>query len=247
MRSSTALPATIGSFAGDDYHANAGARPGPPSDEVLYRANFSARRLPASALVRFARALEPRDMAPGLVIKTRTREALALLERAANIPALRWLAQRKLLPRFDFGRMTRQAAGDLWLNANRKQQRALEDGLRELLLRRYVGALRATAAPSLRLNVKPVRHAHASDDVTVKTLIKGAGKPALAIDYRMENQRQGWKVYEVLIDGVSLTTTYRETFLEAVRRRGIGGLAKALDARHEGFSSARDLHRRACA
>jgi len=191
---------------------------------------LASKRLASLVLARFARGVVATDAAPGLVVKARAAEVLSLMQRAANKHALRRLAERTLLPRFDFGQMTRLAVGAAWFKASQKQQRALENGFRALLVSTYTTSLSSGASADMQLEVKPVRHS-STHEVIVKTLIKRAGAPAAAIDYAMEHQRSGWKVYDVLVDGVSLMTTYRETFIEELGRSGIDGLIKALNGK----------------
>jgi phospholipid transport system substrate-binding protein len=52
------------------------------------------------------------------------------------------------------------------------------------------------------------------------------------IDYEMEKTPAGWKIYDVKVGGVSLVTTYRDTFASEVRERGIEGLIKSLAAKN---------------
>ena len=62
--------------------------------------------------------------------------------------------------------------------------------------------------------------------------IKQQGGPPIPIDYSMEKSGSDWKVYDVVIDGASLVTTYRGTFNDQVQRGGIDGLVKALQDRN---------------
>jgi phospholipid transport system substrate-binding protein len=81
----------------------------------------------------------------------------------------------------------------------------------------------------------------------VKTLITGAGRPTTAIDYRMENQPNGWRAYDVLVDGVSLMSSYRETFLGRVRHSGIDGLIKTLNGADRAHFARQGSDDRLCA
>ena len=59
-------------------------------------------------------------------------------------------------------------------------------------------------------------------------LLKQSGAAPITIDYRMAKLAQGWKVYDVVVDGVSLITTYRGSFAEQVNSSGLDGLVKML-------------------
>jgi len=62
------------------------------------------------------------------------------------------------------------------------------------------------------------------------------GGPPIPIDYRMEKTAAGWKVYDVVIDGASLVTTYRGSFNEQIQRAGIDGLLKTLQERNRSLA-----------
>jgi len=182
--------------------------------------------LSAAALVAVAA-----DTRPDAVVQSTVSEVLSVIKHTTDKNALRQLAEQKVLPRFDFRQMTRLAMGSIWSKANPQQQQALERGFRALLVNTYTKSLSLGASDAVKVDVRPVRQS-SQTDVTVKTLVKDAGKPPFAIDYRMEHQPDGWKVYDVLVEGVSLVTTYRSTFSEEVQRSGIDGLIKALDAKN---------------
>ena len=65
-------------------------------------------------------------------------------------------------------------------------------------------------------------------DVVVRTEVRQPGAKAVQIDYNLEKLPEGWKVYDVLVAGVSLVTNYRDSFGQEVRAGGIDGLIKSL-------------------
>jgi phospholipid transport system substrate-binding protein len=69
--------------------------------------------------------------------------------------------------------------------------------------------------------------------------VRQSGKERLTIDYDMEKTPAGWKVYDIKIAGVSLVTTYRDTFAGKVRDGGIEGLIRALSDKNRqgGFTT----------
>ena len=64
--------------------------------------------------------------------------------------------------------------------------------------------------------------------MVVKTLINQPGGQPIPIDYSLEKIGSAWKVYDVLIDGVSLVTNYRSSFNTEIQKSGIDGLVKSL-------------------
>lgn len=201
----------------------------PRRASALHRMKLGSKRFASLILTGFARAVVTADMPPAVAVKAKMGEVLSMMQRVTNKTALPPLVEKKLMQRFDFSRMARLALGAAWLNADRQQKQALRNGCRALLVRTYAAPLMSSANGGVHFEVKPVRHSNA-DGVTVKTLVKQSGKPSVAIDYRMEIQSNRWKVYEVLVDGVSPITRYRETFAEAFQRSGIAGLIDVLKA-----------------
>ena len=171
------------------------------------------------------------DAAPDVVLKTVTLEVIAIIKQDKDIQAgnptkIADLVETRILPLFDFTRMTQLAVARNWRLATPEQQKTLTTEFRTLLVRTYSTALsnyRDQAIEFKRLRASP-----GDTDVTVKSMIKQPGTESLTMDYDMEKMAAGWKVYDIKIDGVSLITTYRETFAGKVREGGVEGLIKSL-------------------
>lgn len=136
------------------------------------------------------------------------------------------LVDQKVLPHFDFARMTALATGIGWRSATPAQQGLLVDQFRTLLVRTYSTAL--TRYTNQTLTFQPERKSPDGAKALVRSLLNQPGAPTLTIDYKMATTPGGWKIYDVAIDGVSLVTTYRDSFAEEVRTGGIDGLVKML-------------------
>ena len=62
----------------------------------------------------------------------------------------------------------------------------------------------------------------------MRSEIRQPGGQPIPINYSMYRTAFGWKVYDVVIDGVSLVTNYRASFSSAIRKGGIDGLIRTL-------------------
>jgi len=187
---------------------------------------FIAALLPALALA---------QEAPDALVKRVTDEVLAIIKadkdlQSGNSRKIAELADAKVLPYFDFTRMTRLAVGRNWQQASDAQKEQLVKEFRTMLVRTYSTSL--TAYRNQTIEVKPVKMAAGDKEVTVRTAVIQQGGPPIPIDYAMEKADSGWKVYDVVIDGASLVTTYRGSFNEQVQRGGIDGLLKTLSERN---------------
>jgi phospholipid transport system substrate-binding protein len=141
------------------------------------------------------------------------------------------VAEQKVLPHFDFERMTRLAVGRNWQQASDAQKQALVKEFRTMLVRTYSSSL--SAYRNQTIDVKPLKMNAQDKDTTVRTAVVQQGGPPIPIDYSMEKTDAGaWKVYDVVIDGVSLVTTYRGSFNDQIQKGGIDGLVKTLADRN---------------
>jgi phospholipid transport system substrate-binding protein len=169
--------------------------------------------------------------APDALAKSVTDEVLAVLRadkdiQAGNTKKVVDLVEKKVLPHFEFTRMTRLAVGPSWRQANPEQQKALVNEFRSLLVQTYAATL--SAYRSQTIEYRPLRMQPSDTEVVVKSLINQSGGKPVTVDYKMEKDSAGWKVYDVVVADLSLVQNYRGTFETEVRKGGIDGLIKAL-------------------
>jgi phospholipid transport system substrate-binding protein len=146
------------------------------------------------------------------------------------------LVEAKILPNFDFTKMTRLAVGKGWRQASPEQQQTLIMEFKNLLVRTYGTSL--TQYKNETVEFKPLKMEPDATDVTVKSQInRAAGGQPIAVDYSMEKTASGWKVYDVSIEAVSLVTTYRGSFADEVQRKGIEGLIASLQQKNRDAQS----------
>ena len=178
-------------------------------------------------------AVQAADVAPDALVRTTVDEVLSVIKQNRDRRTLHDLAERKVLPHFDFQAMTRLAVGKAWREANPDQQKRLENGFRGLLVNTYTTALGQNTAADAAVEVKPVQVKSDQDEVTVKTVARQSGKQPVAIDYRMVRTTNGWKVYDVIVENLSLVTNYRGSFAAEIGRSGIDGLIKTIEAKNQ--------------
>ncbi|MEY3201062.1 MAG: hypothetical protein RIR70_612 [Pseudomonadota bacterium] len=176
------------------------------------------------------------DLPPDVLIKNVSNEVLTIVRQdkdiqAGNTKKAMELIDTKVLPHFNFTRMTALAVGRDWRSATPEQQKLLVSEFRTLLVRTYSNALSAYRDQTLEF--KPLRMGAGDTDVLVRSEVRQPGSKPVSIDYSLEKGPNGWKVYDVVVAGVSLVTTYRETFAAEVRTSGIDGLIKSLQAKNQ--------------
>ena len=171
-------------------------------------------------------------MAPDALAKKVTDEVVAIVRadpdiQSGNTQKVTALVESKVLPHFDFARMTRLAIGAPWRQAASAQQQSLINEFRTLLVHTYTSAF--TQYRNQVIEYKPLKLQPGDTEVVVRSLIRqGGGADPVDVNYSMEKTDAGWKVYDVAIAGVSLVQNYRSTFNSEIQKSGIDGLIATL-------------------
>ena len=172
---------------------------------------------------------------PDVLVKNVTLEVVELITKdkeiqSGNRAKLIQVIDAKVLPHFNFNAMTALALGQNWNKANPEQKKRLVEEFRTLLVRTYASALAAYSEQ--KFEFRPLRAKATDTDVTVQVRVLQPGSQPVPIDYAMEKTSSGWKVYDVMVGGVSLVANYRTEFSNVVRESGIDGLIKSLAAKN---------------
>jgi phospholipid transport system substrate-binding protein len=176
------------------------------------------------------------DLAPDALVKNVTLEVVELITKDKEIKAgsrakLIQVIEAKVLPHFNFNSMTALAMGQNWGKANPEQRKQLTDEFKTLLVRTYASALAAYSEQ--KFDFRPLRAKPTDTDVTVNVRVIQPGAQAVTIDYSMEKTANGWKVYDVMVGGVSLVANYRTEFANTVRNSGVDGLIRDLKKKNQ--------------
>lgn len=197
------------------------------------------RHVMKTALLLLALAALPaaaQDVPPDTLVKNVTLEVVDLIAKDKDIKAgsrakLVALIEAKVLPHFNFTAMTALAMGQNWTKASAEQKKELTEEFRTLLVRTYASALAAYSEQ--KLDFRPLRAKATDTDVTVNVRVLQPGAQPVTLDYSMEKTANGWKVYDVIVGGVSLVANYRTEFANTVRASGVDGLIKDLRAKNK--------------
>lgn len=188
--------------------------------------------------------------APDALIKNTAEEIITIVKqdpdiKAGNQKKILSLVDAKIVPIFDFTRMTQLAVGKYWRQANPEQKQALVVEFRDMLVRTYTKAF--SLYRDQTIEVLPLRMAAGDTEVTVNSRIKKVGGQPTSVNYQMKKSADGWKVFDVAIEGVSMVTSYRGTFYTQIEQpgnvtQGIDGLIKTLSDMNTGVSNT-SLHK----
>ena len=168
---------------------------------------------------------------PDAMVKKVTEDVLTVVRQDkdiqnGNTKKAIALVEVKVLPYFNFQHMTALAMGRDWNKANPEQKKRLADEFKTLLVRTYSNAL--TGYKDQTIRYKPSKMQGGDTEVLVRTEIVQPGNKPIPLDYSLEKQADGWKVYDVVVAGVSLVTNYRDTFNQEARANGVDGLIETL-------------------
>lgn len=170
-------------------------------------------------------------IAPDALIRNTVDQVIAIIKQDKDIQAgdqkkINALVDAKVLPHFDFQRMTQLAVGKYWRSATPEQKQELVTEFRNMLVRTYTKVF--TVYRDQSVEVKPFKMAADDTEVTVKTAINKPGSQPILVDYEMKIAADGWKVFDISIEGVSMVMSYRGTFTSQIQQSGIDGLIKTL-------------------
>lgn len=175
--------------------------------------------------------------APNEFVLAAANEALDVLKadgaiKADNTARINQVVNEHILPYVNFQKTTRLAAGRYWRQATEPQKTALADAFRGTLVRTYSGALtRVTSGTTI--TALPFRGDPKADDAVVRTLISQPNGQPIGVDYRLEKTPQGWKIYDMNVEGIWLIENYRNQFAQQINQNGIDGLIQALNQRNQ--------------
>ena len=172
-----------------------------------------------------------KDQAPEEMVRQITTDVLDAIKgdkglQAGDKQKALALAEKKVLPHLDFTEMTRLAAGRTWNTANAEQKERLVAAFRAMLVRTYANAIDVYRGQTMM--VEPARVPTSATETTVRNRYVSPGRRPTPVDYLMRKTAGEWKIYDIVVDGISLVLTYRSQFEDSARSAGVEGLIKQL-------------------
>lgn len=172
-------------------------------------------------------------MEPDELIKVTTEELLHefTVNRAtyeADLNSLYAMVNRIAIPHFDFDRMTKIVLGKHYDNATAEQRTQFTEEFKTLLVRTYSQALFQYSDEKISyIPAVPFQ-----DGVIVREEIDVGAAVPVRLEYFFAKKDGDWKVYDVRIDGISLVTTFRNSYNITISRKGLPVLIADLQKRN---------------
>ncbi len=157
------------------------------------------------------------------------REDPAILDDQAR---LRILADELVVPNVDFLALSQWVLGRHWRSATPEQRQVFAVEFRELLIRTYLSSVTRSGYQEQIIRYLPLRETQDMRKVTVDAHVEQPQGPLVHVQFRMLNRDDVWKIYDVVIEGVSLVATHRSSFSNIIRERGLDGLIASLEQRN---------------
>ncbi|MBL6726398.1 MAG: ABC transporter substrate-binding protein [Methylophilaceae bacterium] len=177
------------------------------------------------------------ELAPDELVRKTADDVITAIKsdkdiQAGNKSKIYKLAEEKILPNFDFDKISRLVIGKHWRTSSEEQKLQFKEEFKNLLLRTYAVAL--GKYQDQKIEFLPMRMKPEDKIVTVKSeIIQSAAQP-VKVDYVLtRGGPQGWSVIDIIIEGVSLVTNYRGQFASEIKSNGMDGLIKALAAKNK--------------
>lgn len=185
-----------------------------------------------AALSAFAQS----NLTPEQLVRRITDDVMAAVKQDKNLAAgdrekALALAEQKVLPHIDFRESARLAVGRSWNNATPAQQERITREFRAMLVRIYSNAIDAYRGQTMR--VFPVRMEPGATEATVRNQYLSPGRPPVPVEYAMHKTPEGWKIYDITVENVSLVLTYRAEFDQVMRQSGFDGLIKRMAEKNQ--------------
>jgi phospholipid transport system substrate-binding protein len=197
----------------------------------LMQVKLAVASLVLGALAVASAAQAQPERTPEQVIRDASDLAMEAIENRreelqADREALFGLIDEILLPRWDRQYTGQLVMGRFWREATPEQREAFINGLYSDLVDTYGEAI--LQYDSDRLRIRGTRGNLQEGPVMVDTEVRLENGTPVPISYRLRIQDGEWKVYDVVIEGRSYVTAYREQYAREFRAKGVDGVIREL-------------------
>ncbi len=171
------------------------------------------------------------EMSPLRLVEVTVNEVVADMNAnqelySADGEALRAMVYERIVPHFNFRRMTQLAMANHWASATPAQRDTISEGMLDLMVRTYANAMFTFRNTPIKM-LGERRTGERGAIVRLSVTNASSGQP-VDVQLRMENRNDTWQVIDVVVGGISMVITYRGTFADEIRRSGIEGLVASI-------------------
>ncbi len=182
-----------------------------------------------------AEELGPRELVEASALKMLQALDANRAEYRRSPTMVHKLVDEVLLPHFDTAYAARLVLGKHWRTATPEQRQRFVDAFYQALLENYGAALVEFTAD--RMVVLPLRGDASSDRTTVRTEVKRGDGTRVPVNYSMRKTDEGWKAWDVTIEGISYVKNFRTDFGSEIDQKGLEAVIRRLET--DGAKSAK--------
>jgi phospholipid transport system substrate-binding protein len=166
---------------------------------------------------------------PTPILRSSVDEVLSIAYSGRSIETLPARVRPALEKCFAFDLVTRQAMGPGWRQFSAPDQKRIAELFGELLVRTYSTRVVGTQRPKISYGA-PVYLASDRYEIPTRVTFPSGNEPVTVV-YRMTRLPGGWRIYDVLIEGVSFVSNYRAQFQEIIQKGGASAVIQTLEAK----------------
>jgi len=169
------------------------------------------------------------DSAPTDLVRTAVNAILVIVKNQELDKAVKRDRMREVIDaNFDFRAMSQSTLATNWKKASKDEQQQFVKLFSRLIQNSYIGKVEAYTNEEVTYPAEKVKGKRA----VVDTLIITSTEP-ISVNYKLYLKKDQWRVYDVIIEGVSLISNYRNTYQEIMKKEGLSGLLARMEAKIE--------------
>jgi phospholipid transport system substrate-binding protein len=174
------------------------------------------------------------ESSPDQVVQKATDHLQALLKKnapkyKADTALFYRVVEDTTVPYFDTRYIAQLVMGRNWRGASPEQRTRFESGFKNMLIRTYANAL-LEYYNSVQIEWKPTRLAPDATDATVNSTLLREGKPPVQVAFTMHNTGNGWKIYDIVVENISLVSNFRSQVDSEAKRTSLEDVIVRLES-----------------
>jgi phospholipid transport system substrate-binding protein len=182
-----------------------------------------------------AAAPPPATSAKALIEKTVVQVLAVLKDESRTVAQQRLELEKIAHARFDFRTMARLVLGRDWKRLDAAERDEFVDQFTTYLANDYGSRLERYEQQEVEVMAEQPKP---RGDVAVRTKVLGGENDGAIVDYRMRNGKDGWRIIDVVIEGISLVANFRDQFREVIARGGPEALLQKLKEKNAAAAEA---------
>jgi phospholipid transport system substrate-binding protein len=182
----------------------------------------------------FVASAQAQHDTPTASVKTTVNAILAILRKPDfTFERDRSAISTEVTKAFDATAMAQSVLSTNWKSASKDQQNTFRDLLLQTIENTYIDRIKAYTNETVDFRGEAVT----GDRATVQTVIVTANG-GVPVNYKLRQRPDGWFVYDVEVENVSMVSSYRDTYRDIVRRSGMDGLIEQMRVKLEQLKAA---------